>query len=278
MGPVAAPGPSKLGPLDTTERGVIGTMRTGRPATRRIAAGMVAVPLLAWLLVAPGPAGAAGQAAERADAIRATIAAILADSRIQTRLPDLSPAPATPAEPAPKAQGPSILDAVLIALRRAIRWLFNLPHLLMLGLSVLLLGVLGLAVFKIGGRFGRRGAPAEPLPPTDVVAQDRPGRPPALDQADRLAGEGAFGEALHLLLLYGLAALGPRSVPAFSPALTSREIARQARLAEDRRQALLALIGRVERAWFGGRPAGDADYQAGRRELVLLLEQPDGRL
>jgi hypothetical protein len=91
------------------------------------------------------------------------------------------------------------------------------------------------------------------------------GRPEAkrpvrkVDDADRLAREGRFGEAIHALLLRALAELG-RSASA--PALTSREVLRTARLALDARQALGALVSAVELVHFGAKPAGAAEYAA----------------
>lgn len=69
---------------------------------------------------------------------------------------------------------------------------------------------------------------------------------PHLDIADGYADEGRFVEAIHELLLQGLADIRAQSGSTLSPSLTSREILREANLAEMARDALRVLVGRVE--------------------------------
>jgi uncharacterized protein DUF4129 len=92
----------------------------------------------------------------------------------------------------------------------------------------------------------------------------------ALSAADRLSGEGRFVEAMHMLLLQGLAdirrALGER----FADSLTSREILRGARLPAPARTSLRDIIAAVERTYFGGYPAEQSDYAACRRNFEAL--------
>lgn len=80
----------------------------------------------------------------------------------------------------------------------------------------------------------------------------------ALAEADRLAGQGAFGAALHLLLLYCLNELRRRFGLSLPPAFTSREIVTAAGLPEIRRDGLKVIVSAVEVSHFGGRPV-DAD-------------------
>ena len=90
-----------------------------------------------------------------------------------------------------------------------------------------------------------------------------------LDDADRLAGEGRYGEAIHLLLFRSIDELAGRRPGAVKPALTSRDIARLETLPAGAREAFARLALAVETSFFGGRPAGAdafgrarADYEA----------------
>jgi hypothetical protein len=95
---------------------------------------------------------------------------------------------------------------------------------------------------------------------------------PHLDCAEKFACEGRFAEAIHELLLQALADIRALHGTALAPSLTSREILREASLADIARTALRLLIGRVERTWFGLRAAESADYQAGRADLDQLRQ------
>jgi hypothetical protein len=112
--------------------------------------------------------------------------------------------------------------------------------------------------------------PAEAAPPRRKRKESAPERqaPASLD-AERLAAEGRFAEAIHALLLRGLA---KSASAAARPALTSREVLRDLRLPGEARQALEALVRSVEWAHFGGRPVGAAEYEASLAEYRRLRE------
>ena len=84
----------------------------------------------------------------------------------------------------------------------------------------------------------------------------------ALADADGLAREGRFGEAIHALLLRLLAELVHRGESPAAPALTSREVLRGARLGEEARSAMAALVHAAEGVHFGGKRADAAAYEA----------------
>ena len=95
-----------------------------------------------------------------------------------------------------------------------------------------------------------------------------------LGDADRLAEEGRFGEAIHLILFRSIddiVARRPGSVPR---ALTSREIVEAAPLSERGRDAFRIIADAVERTFFGGRSAdrGDFDRCRGEYEAFALAE------
>jgi len=101
-----------------------------------------------------------------------------------------------------------------------------------------------------------------------IVARDQP--PPSVAQASRmdeaqveaddLARQGYYGEAMHVLLLKSLNEIRRQLGISFAVSLTSREILRRVKLPEIGHQSLTAIIASVERTYFGGQPAGQNDY------------------
>jgi hypothetical protein len=105
-----------------------------------------------------------------------------------------------------------------------------------------------------------------------VTDTDRDRLDTALGEADLLARQGAYGEALHLMLLYCLNELRRRFGLGMPPALTSREILGLSALQEARHTALSVIVSAVELSHFGGRPVDEATYRSCRRrcEDVVL--------
>jgi Domain of unknown function (DUF4129) len=95
--------------------------------------------------------------------------------------------------------------------------------------------------------------------------------------ADELASQGYYVEAMHVLLLRAFAAMRERLGIEFAASLTSREILRRAKLPETGKAPLRDIINRVELSYFGAYPAADRDYAACResfdRFMGLLDEQ-----
>lgn len=79
-----------------------------------------------------------------------------------------------------------------------------------------------------------------------------------LDQADKLAAEGRYGEAVHHILLRSVEDIGRRRPRLVRPALTSRDIARAGEIPVTPRLLFADLARVVERSLFGGAPV-DAD-------------------
>lgn len=82
-----------------------------------------------------------------------------------------------------------------------------------------------------------------------------------LGDAEALAGQGRFGDAIHTLLLRTLSELSARLERPLPPALTSREILREVAVPDDARTALAGLITAVEVSHFGDVVPGAAEYQ-----------------
>jgi hypothetical protein len=98
-----------------------------------------------------------------------------------------------------------------------------------------------------------------------------------LGEADELAAAGHFVEAMHVLLLQGLAHMRHRLDQQFSDSLTSREILTSTNLPEMARAALRDVVNRVELTYFGKRPAALADYTACRESFNALTQSLYGR-
>jgi len=91
-----------------------------------------------------------------------------------------------------------------------------------------------------------------------------------LAAADDLARQGRFVDAMHVLLLQGLADIRRHLDEQFADSLTSREILRSTKLSEQGRGSLRDIISRVEWTYFGEHPAGAADYAACRSSFDAL--------
>jgi hypothetical protein len=145
---------------------------------------------------------------------------------------------------------------------------FDLPPEILWIVVAIAIGVL-LYVFRdliLGPRAGGAWAVQEA-----AAGEATPGTPAVIiEAADELAARGRFVEAMHMLLLHGLAHLRARLDQQFSDSLTSREILYSTSLPEAARAALRDVVSRVELTYFGQRPAGQADYAACRESFNAL--------
>lgn len=85
-----------------------------------------------------------------------------------------------------------------------------------------------------------------------------------LEDADRLAAEGRFDEAAHLLLQRSVSHIATAQPDWVEPSSTAREIAALPALSETARTAFSAIATRVERSLFALRSLGADDWQAAR--------------
>lgn len=95
----------------------------------------------------------------------------------------------------------------------------------------------------------------------------RPEEAPArawLEEADRLAGEGRYAEAIHHLLLRSVDDIARRRPRLVRPALTSRELAAASAVPAAARDLFARIAAMVERSLFGGRDIEAADWSAAR--------------
>jgi hypothetical protein len=95
-------------------------------------------------------------------------------------------------------------------------------------------------------------------------------------QADSLAGDGRFRDAVRALYLAVLALLHQKQFIRFEPTRTNGEYVRQVRLSEqappELHEPFEQLTRRFETAWYGDRPCDSIDYQS-CRDLALEAQR-----
>ena len=92
-------------------------------------------------------------------------------------------------------------------------------------------------------------------------------------EADEMARQGNFAEAMHILLLQSVGELRRRLNVPIAVSLTSREILHgTAALTPDGRAILADIIGRVEISYFGTHLPDREEYQACRRSFDALVD------
>lgn len=130
-----------------------------------------------------------------------------------------------------------------------------------------LLGIAALAVIWIGWRLleplFQRVRAAAPVAQAEWLP-DRGEALALLEDADRLAAEGRFDEATHLLLRRSVRQIADVRPDWVHPASTAREIAALTALPVRARAAFAAIAQRVERSLFALRALDLADWQAAR--------------
>jgi hypothetical protein len=85
-----------------------------------------------------------------------------------------------------------------------------------------------------------------------------------LEDADRLAAEGRYDEATHLLLKRSVGQIAAARPDLLEPSSTAREIAELPALSEAARGAFALIAGRVERSLFALRGLTVDDWDAAR--------------
>ena len=109
----------------------------------------------------------------------------------------------------------------------------------------------------------RRSEP-NALPPEEDWAPDAAQGHSWLEEADALAAEGRFAEAVHHLLFRSIEDIARRRPQFVRPALTSREIAAADAVPSGARTLFASIARLVERSLFGGRDVGADDWRQAR--------------
>ncbi|MEL7109631.1 MAG: hypothetical protein AAGJ68_12825 [Pseudomonadota bacterium] len=122
-------------------------------------------------------------------------------------------------------------------------------------------------VFGESLSFRRRQTEKTAAPDISSVPDLRPEAKRAralLEDADALAAEGRFAEAVHLLLFRSIDEIQEQKSGIIGRSLTAREIGALGVLPDWIRQALLPIIRIVERSFFGGQDVTEAGWREAR--------------
>ena len=141
--------------------------------------------------------------------------------------------------------------------------------------GVIIVGVL-VVIFLIvrelyGVQLGWKGGKAKARTGATDWRPDREKARILLLDADALAAQGRYDEAVHMLLLRGVADITARRPRLIGPALTSRDIAALPDLPEAARPAFALIAEIVERSFFGGRPVDEAGWLQAREAYEQLV-------
>lgn len=197
--------------------------------------------------------------------------AILRDGRYQTQLPQhQDPRDLEEGEP-PAARGGGVnLPAVSVPLIGAGAELTRIVF-IVLAVAVVVL-ILSWLIQTLAQKMARerRGAESE----AEVKdGEAEPVRELDIEDANRLAAEGRFGEAIHALLLATIQHFAARARMEVQPSRTSRELVRLLPLTGDSRPRFNELVMAVERTLFGGEPAGAEDFQRSLERFRSLVRR-----
>jgi hypothetical protein len=99
-----------------------------------------------------------------------------------------------------------------------------------------------------------------------------------LEQADRLASEGRFDEAVHLLLERSVEQIAASRPEWIEPSTTAREIAALPALPAQARGAFAVIAGRAERSLFALQALNANDWQAARTAYAAFALAAPGSL
>jgi hypothetical protein len=152
----------------------------------------------------------------------------------------------------PLVDGLAAAGQVLGLSGQALMWL-------VIALAVVLAGVIAWRYLALHAR--HRDAAEQPAP---EWAPDTGEARALLDDADRLAAEGRFDEATHLLLVRSIGQIAAARPDLLEPSSTAREIARLTALPDAARLAFTVIAERVERSLFALRRLSADDWRAAR--------------
>lgn len=214
----------------------------------------------------------AQQAAEATDRLTAAHQALLSDASVQF---SLLPAPPPPPPPAWLKALFHWLGDVLAPVGRFFGWLGSFlpdaPYARIILWSVLAAAAIALAwIVYERLRYGIWRLPRRRRPVLAEGAADDDWQPDAaparawLEEADLLAKDGRYAEAVHHLLIRSVEDIQRRRPQALRPAFTSRNIAENTAIPAAPRRLFADIAAVVERSLFGGRAVDAQDWSACR--------------
>lgn len=198
----------------------------------------------------PEPAGRDGAAGRRRELDRAAL------RRGERRIDPRTGRPRAPADRARDRGGDgSVPEGPLAGIATMLLW----------GMIAAVAIVLGVAIYRQAAGYTGDDQPAPPRKLADdqlAAVVERP-----RDDADELAAQARFADAIHTLLLRTLHELASQNLVRVIPAMTSREILARVSLLGDAREGLAGLIVAVEQTWFGDDVPQLADYERCRAQF-----------
>jgi hypothetical protein len=138
--------------------------------------------------------------------------------------------------------------------------------------------VAGFVLYALGSEIMRR-MPARARKEKPAPEEVRVYRPTAaharalLEEADRLAAEGRYAEAVRVLLHRSIEDLERVFAMAIGPALTSREISRLPPLSDEGRSVFSGIAQAVETSLFGEQPLEATRYRACREAYATFASR-----
>ena len=221
-----------------------------------------------------------GAKASDVETFNAAHAALTADSSVQFGLP---PAPPPPKTPDWLRNFFEWLGDVLEPVGKFLGWLGSFipdaPYARAL-MWIVIAAALAFLVWIIAERLRsgqwrlpslRTVAPVEADDDDNWVPDAAPARA-WLAEADALAAEGRFAEAVHHLLIRSIEDIVRRRPQLVRPALTSREIGAAEAMPSAARRLFSMIAGLVERSLFGGRPVDGNDWTTARAAYADFLQ------
>lgn len=125
-----------------------------------------------------------------------------------------------------------------------------------------ILAFIGREVWQV--RYGRKESPSKAPVQQTIYRPEAEKVRALLKDADALAAEGRFDDAVRALLHRSIDDIESRSPRSVRQAQTGREIAQLPVLSEAASAAFTPLVRAVERSWFGGAQLDESDYNACR--------------
>ena len=191
------------------------------------------------------------------------LAAYEADETLQRDRPEWEPEPIEFQEPQNRS-GPNPFFEAIAGFFRA-----RGPALGYLLIAIIALAILAGLYIMFGESLTLRGRQKEKAadPDISIIPDLRPERSRAaalLEDADALAAEGRFAEAVHLLLFRSIDDIQEKHSGLVARSLTSREIGALSILPSAVKDALSPIIRIVERSFFGGRDVDADGWQEAR--------------
>ena len=206
-------------------------------------------------------------AAETLDRLEPAHAALLRQTDLQFQL-NKAPPPPQPPDWLIKLLKPlgDALGAGMKALGPVAPYVFWTGVALAVAFILFLIGQRLFAVRRGLVMGGLKLSGAEPWRPAPEQARA------LLEEADRLAADGRFVEAAHLILLRSIQDIQARRPRAVAVSLTSRDIARLEALPPPARVLFSGIAEAVEISLFGGRPLDREGYARCREAYSSFVE------